>query len=203
MKKAKLLLIAICGVFITNNLKAQAFEQGNIVVTVGYGVPNFGKALLSTVDESIYTNYDAKGFGPLHFRAEYGVGDKFGIGLNVNFNTFGAEWKYDDTFWSGQVYTYEEKLTAINFIPHFKFHYLDNDNLDLYSGFGIGYSIFNYTRESNDPNDIFLDSWSSPIAIGVDITAIGVRYYFTDNIGAYVEAGYAKSLINFGLAAKF
>jgi hypothetical protein len=202
MKKAKLFLITICAACITNNLSAQAFEQGNIIITAGYGVPNFGKAILTTVDESVYTNYDAKGFGPLHFRAEYAVGDRFGIGLNVNFNTFGAEWNYVDP--SNDVYTYTEKITAINFIPHFKLHWLeDNDHLDLYSGFGIGYSIFNYSRESNDPNDVFLDDWNSPLAIGVDITAFGVRYYFTENIGAYVETGYFKSLVQFGVAAKF
>ena len=204
MKKAKLFLITICAAAITNNINAQSFEQGTMVTTLGYGFPSFGKAWLNTVDETTYGNYNATGFGPLHFRFEYGVLDKLGVGLNVNFNTFGHEFDYEtyDNNFDPITYTYSEKITAVNFIVHVKGHWVTNDKLDLYSGIGFGYSIWNYTSDSNDPYYNF-DSFSSPIVVGIDITGIGLRYYFTDNIGAYAEVGYAKSIMQVGVAAKF
>ena len=40
------------------------------------------------------------------------------------------------------------------------------------------------------------------IPLGFEST-IGLRYLFTDNIGAYMELGWSKSLMQFGVVGRF
>ena len=87
---------------------------------------------------------------------------------------------------------------SINFV---NYHFVSNDNLDVYFGVGAGYrgGKTTYTSVPNDPDF----SFDTKIAIPVGMeTTLGMRYFFTENIGAYTEIGLGKSLIQFGACFK-
>jgi opacity protein-like surface antigen len=199
-------LMAICSAGSMNTANAQAFEEGSMAATLGYGFPNLGKSILSAGD--YYEDEKIFGVGPMHARFEYGLTDRFGIGVSINFATFGHTWNetydvYNSTtgLYTSTTYEYEEKVTSLAFLIRFNRHFEVSDKVDIFSGFGLGYNSWKATYSSNNPNDTN-ESISFPIPIGMEAT-LGVRFYFTDNIGAYIEAGWAKSIIQGGIAFKF
>jgi len=81
-------------------------------------------------------------------------------------------------------------------------HFGSSDKLDVYWGFGIGYRTNNFKYYTTDPDDETVLAWKALLPIGFE-TTMGVRYYLTDNIGIYAEAGLGKSVAQAGLAIKF
>jgi len=190
----------------TQNVSAQAFEEGVSVVQLGYGFPNLGKSLLTSGTED--GDYKAFGIGPIHARFEYGITDRYGIGVSINMVSFGAKWTsegytYDSNgFMTGTTtYDHKDKIGSWNILIRFNRHWDVNDKVDIYGGFGLGYNSWKWSHETNDP-DYSDDSFSFPIPVGYEAT-VGLRYYFTDNIGAYIEGGWSKSLLQAGIAMKF
>lgn len=202
MKNNKLFITIIAIAFAVTNSNAQAFEEGTKVVAIGYGFPNLGKSLFKVGSDN--EGYKATGFGPIHGRFEYGLTDKFGIGLSINFNSFGA--KYSDPYYdyltgTYLAYTNEFKYTSVNFLIRGNRHWDVNDKVDIFSGFGLGYNYAKATWKSS--NTAFVDdTFDNIIPIGFEWT-VGMRYYFSDNVGGYIEGGYAKSILQAGIVAKF
>ena len=179
-----------------------AFQEGKIVITAGYGFPNWGKSLLNAFNT--YDDYKVSGFGPLHFRGEYGLSDKIGLGLSINYVSFAASWIDNTTIGvNGNIipYSYKVTVTSLSALARMNIHFATSEKLDPFWGIGVGYRTGGYHFTSNDP-DVSAQKIGNIIPVGFE-TTIGLRYYFTDNIGAYVEMGLAKSLIQAGLAVAF
>ncbi len=65
----------------------------------------------------------------------------------------------------------------------------------------LAYRAASFKDETNYPNGV--GSFSAGTYSGVSLTGlIGARYYFTDKIGAYLEAGFGVSVLQLGLAVK-
>jgi opacity protein-like surface antigen len=75
-------------------------------------------------------------------------------------------------------------------------------NLDTYAGLNLGWMIYNQkvtTTVLNVSTDVGYDLSSFYYAFD-----IGARYFFTNNIGAYLELGYSPiSVASVGLSLKF
>ena len=178
-----------------------AFAQGKIVVSAGYGFPNLGKAVITAIiNASNATDIKATGLGPLHLRAEYGLSDKVGIAASVNYISYGASWtsKNDTT---GFPYSNKLSKTSLSILARINFHFGITDKLDPYFGVGAGYKTGNWKLTSNDPTlqDDKLKTFSP---FGFE-TTIGLRYYLMQGFGLYSEIGIAKSAIQFGVVASF
>ncbi len=195
--------------FIGSDLKAQCVAQGNSIFSLGYGFPNLGKSLYKAFNTN--NDFKVKGIGPIHFKYEYMLSDKIGIGASINFVKFGAT--YSDTNsgdsmdinenWVHWSKTTKYSLATKNYsaLVRFNYHFYTEDNLDVYFGVGAGFRGTKSTFSSvpTDPNF----SFNSKIAIPVGMeTTLGLRYFFTENIGAYTEIGLGKSLIQFGACFK-
>ncbi|HET6991936.1 MAG TPA: hypothetical protein VFJ43_11460 [Bacteroidia bacterium] len=184
--------------------KGGNWNEGDMLFAVGYGFPNMGKTLLKSATGVL--NFKATGFGPLHFRFEYALSESFGIGISSNFNKFG--WSDDYT---GQVYNsttgqyddvvYHETVdwTSVNFLVRFNKHWAAGSKADIFSGAGFGYNYRKYSYTSTEAGAS--GSFKNPIPIGFEWT-IGCRIFFTPNFIGYVEAGYAKDIIQVGIAYK-
>lgn len=187
-----------------------AFGEGASVVSAGYGFPNLGKSVLKAFESE--ANYKVGGIGPMHLKYEYGLSDKVGIGLSLNYVSFSATWtesytesQYDSNgnYIGEQTVTYDYKtaVSSISALVRMNVHFATTDKLDPYWGIGVGYRTYSWKFTSTDP--YWVDSGlKSAIPVGFEST-VGMRYYFTDNIGAYLEFGAAKSLMQGGIAAKF
>jgi len=190
----------------TNTASAQAVEEGNILIDAYYGFPN----LYSTTFKAAYangagtTNVSISGLGPVGLRAEYLLTDKVGLGLDIGFNN--TKLKYSDvgTDENGNptVYNYDFSTQKIGVMVTFNYHFIDNDNLDFYGVFGAGYGNRSFEYKSNDP--YFTDGDVKGIFPVASRLGLGLRYFFTDNIGANIGLGVGQGgLLNAGLSFKF
>lgn len=214
MKKLILPVLLLCGVvsFAGNGEgttlnsplysgSSGAWGEGKIAISIGYGFPNLGKTFFKIYENE--ANYKATGAGPIHFRGEYGLTDKIGFGLSVNYISYGAEWTGEDYDINNNLvtYKYDFSYSSISIMPRMNLHFGTSEKVDPYWGIAAGYNIKNYSFTSTDP-DFIETNTPGLFPIGFE-TTIGLRYYFTPNIGAYAEFGLAKSIIQGGLAIAF
>lgn len=200
-------LIAAAAIFSPSNVRAQAFPEGSNSVTVGYGFVTVLGALNSTFDT--YSDLDYSSLGPLYFKFEHAVSDNIGLGLNVAYagNDWSYKYDYSDVDANGNAVTRQyvatQKRTTYSILARFNYHFGSNDRLDPYLGLGLGYRNANWTYSTTDPSgsESGVDL-PNLVPLGFELT-FGARYFFTDNIGAYMEVGAAKSILQAGLSVKF
>ncbi len=184
----------------TQKSNAQAMEQGNVGVNVYYGFPNLASYLIrSFADEGA----DAKltSIGPIGGNFEYMASDKVGVGLEVNYSSFGIEWDDADSA-SDVVYNYKASVNRTRIMPRFNIHFGASENFTGYFGIAAGYLMTKYKLTTNDPNR---QNESSPGLLPFAMRiAFGGRYYFSDNIGIHMELVLGGgALIHAGLSFKF
>ena len=82
------------------------------------------------------------------------------------------------------------------------FHYGNAGKVDMYSGLRGGLSIWSGELNSTSPDlDLGVGSGTSP---NIGLTVFGLRYYFTENIGAGFELSVGSpSYANVGVRARF
>ena len=201
MKNLTILLTTLLVItFGTTQVAAQdAFEEGKIVASIGYGAPNLTNAFVKLVFED-EEGYKKSGIGPMHLKFEYGLSDKIGFGLVINYVNAGASWTHKN-FTDNSTYTDDVDFTSIAFNVRMNIHFATTDKLDPYWGVGAGYRTGKWKYDSNDPLYEFSES-NTFIPIGFE-TTLGMRYYVADMFAFYVELGFAKSLIQGGLTLGF
>ncbi len=114
------------------------------------------------------------GGSPLGASFEYGITDDISVGANID---------YLSTKYNGY------KFNAFYFGVRANYHFnelleINNDQVDLYGGLSLGYRSFSWT-------DHFYESslgkgYGSGTYLGL---IVGGKYYFSDNIGAFLELG--------------
>lgn len=190
--------------------------QGNFIIDVYAGIPNWANSILyNNVDadesQSNVQNYKLNG-GLLSYggRFEYLLADNFGVGADINYEVSGFNYDYDSqTGFDGlgnpiySTYNVDYRAKKLRIMARLNYHFIQNDRLDVYSGFAGGYKSVNRATVTTDPN--FNDSELKGALIPVTLRlAIGTRVYFTDNIGAMIELGaFGGALLQFGISAKF
>jgi opacity protein-like surface antigen len=186
-------------------MNAQSWDEGKIVISAGYGFPNFGKLIVKSFQSE--ANFTPTGVGPIHGKFEYGLTKKIGVGLSINYSAFGAKWTdtqdKTDAFGNPYTVTYDYKVSssAVAFNPRLNIHFATTEKVDAYWGIGIGYKVNKVTFSSTDPDFDDNSISGSLIPVGFE-TTFGLRYYFTENIGLYTELGLSRSLIQGGLSIK-
>lgn len=200
MKKFLILLfISVCFLG-TTQVKSQAVEEGNVLIDAYYGFPNLATAALKTLYANGSQVLDLKigGLGPLGGRVEYMLADKIGLGLEVNYANSYVEWGEDSL---NLRYTYKVSAPRMRILPRFNFHFSSSESLDAYFAIGAGYYNIKYKFESNDPN--YSPASEEGLIPFTARVAVGMRYFFTENIGLGAEFGLGGPLVTFGAAIKF
>lgn len=213
----KTLLLFACSFVLSMSASAQAVMQGNILIDAYYGFPDLYKTTFRTLYED---NSDVKvgGIGPIGGRVEYLLSDKFGVGLDVAYTSANATFNRDEAQYdangvpvidptTGQqaVVTYQDKAgtSKIGGMITFNYHFANSDVLDAYGMLGAGYKNRVFTYESSEPGYEDETSAGSLFPVSFRIGA-GMRYFFTENIGANLAIGFGQGgLINGGITAKF
>lgn len=205
MKRIFTIIMATCALtFVVNqNVNAQV-EQGSIIIDPYYGFPNFGKKLADTFVGDSVSSVDVTGIGPCGLRAEYMVADNFGVGFDFIYNSVGAKGTYSEYDLGGVQRTYTDKVNMQRFRvqARINYHFVQTDQLDAYVGFGAGTNIRKFTYKSDNPNYVPENASGALIPVSVRI-ALGMRYYFTDNIGLNAELGIGGPVISAGISLKF
>lgn len=213
MKNFFICILAATAMFLgtSNTASAQAVEEGNVLIDVYYGFPN----LYTSVFRSTYANSDQAtdltigGIGPVGLRAEYLLADKIGLGIDIGFNNSSVRYFEDGTVYNPTTGNYDPRTYEYNFSTRkigamvtFNYHFLDNDKVDAYVVAGMGYGNRTYKFESTDPD--YVGSTVTGIIPVAGKIGVGLRYFFTDNIGANLGLGFGQGgLLNAGLSLKF
>ncbi len=211
MKITKIMIVALVALSSTSNLNAQVFEQGNVSVDMYYGFPNLYTAVFKSAYANSGTEQDVKisGAGPVGIRGEYLLTDKIGLGLDVGFNNTKVSFTEATDVYNSSTGNYDSKIYEYNYSTQkigamvtFNYHFIDNDNLDFYGVFGMGYGNRSFKFESTDPN--YTQQTVKSLVPVASRIGIGLRYFFTDYIGANLALGVGQGgLINAGLSFKF
>lgn len=200
MKKALLFFICILA---TGLMNAQDFRKDGNYVNVGYGLDPWGPALITSNSGSV----KRVNVGPIMVMYERGVTDVLGIGR------IGAGGGLAQSFYS-QTHTYfgiENRYNSsrTSIVARGTYHFeFDVPKLDVYAGVGAALHIY------SDKDEVYSPFSSSADANGYVVTNdarvggghyifAGVKYYFTDAFGVYIEAGHGLAAFNGGLAFAF
>ena len=187
MKKIFALVAAVVVAF---GASAQ-IEKGDIVVTAGVGLGN-------TVYGSGYDN----ALIPINIEGEYGVAeDVFGVaGLSLG---VGPAISYTQ---ASQDFSYVIKNAGYKFSSiivgakgYFHYNLLNVDNLDTYAAVTLGWNVASAKPYGWGDYDMTVPSVGG-LFYGF---AVGARYWFSETIGANLEAGYGLSFLKAGVTFKF
>ncbi|MBP8033476.1 MAG: hypothetical protein KAZ71_02700 [Bacteroidia bacterium] len=214
MKKQIVLALASFIFLFNSTTKAQdntAYEKGTIVATVGYGFPDLYRTSLRLAYNG-YNSTKVRGFGPLILKGDYGIykfkwGHSVGAGIVIGFNSTSV--KFTDNYYdyynnNYNLITYNETHTfrTITVGARGTYHFFTKEKLDCYASVGLGFNINSTSRTTDNPNGY------TAIATArsglYETFTVGIRYYFTKNIGVYSELGWDMSApIQAGVALKF
>ncbi len=196
----KKILVSILMIFPFIGVHAQL--EGSSSVHVGYGFGNIVQSVLA-LDYQGYDDYKYTGTGPLFLKYEYGVNDKITMGVNIAHVAADVSYKNNGHLVGGLI-PFEESISweSTSFLARLNFHFGSNNRFDPYWGFGFGYRVSKWTYENNDPTYEAPDEVGTIFPLGFE-ASIGARYYFTNNIGIYGEAGLAKAVLQFGVSGRF
>ncbi len=181
---------------------AQAFPEGSNSISVGYG----GVTLLGSISKNFdsYTDVNYSGMGPIYFKYEHAMTDNLGLGVNVAYAQNEWSYKYSDTDANNNSVTYTETTSRSTYsiLARLNYHIGSDDKFDPYLGIGLGYRDATWKYDTTNPDGTTNVDISGLMPFGMDLT-LGMRYFFTENIGLYAEFGAAKSVLQGGLAVKF
>ena len=214
--KKQIVLAFASFIFLFNTLiRAQdntAFEKGTIVVTGGYGFPDLYRTSLRIAYNS-YSSTTVRGIGPIILKGDYGIykfkwGHSVGAGIVLGYSSTNVNYMYTDTRWNNGYgwnnYNYSETdaYKTITIGARGSYHFFTKEKFDCYASIGLGFNINTTTQTTNDPNGY---AKTAVARSGVyEAFTVGIRYYFTKNLGVYSELGWDMSApIQGGIALKF
>lgn len=200
MKKFSVLLTMLfcTTVAFTQTPGSTAFEENRIYLSGGYGFGNLGVAIFRDLGSVLET----RALGPLHFKVEYAVTEKLGIGVHYAYTQ--AELKTIDENVDVRINGIPDKLRwdaswrSYSFLLRMNRHFGEHEKWDPYLGMGMGFRDWNYSATSNDDRKT---DQSALINVGFEAT-FGVRYFPKPWLGFYSEIGVSKSVIQFGITGR-
>ena len=151
------------------------------------GAYNKGDKLLNI---GIGVNSHYSGGIPVGASLEFGVTEDISVGVNVDYLSH----KYMSDF----------KFTALYAGARANYHFnnvlnINNDKVDVYGGLTLGYRSFSW--KNSDYDDVLGKAYGSQVYLGAQI---GGKYYFSDNVGIFLELGELGSTnARVGVAFKF
>jgi hypothetical protein len=185
--KFKLLLsgLLITAFLVTSNLstKAQVFDQGDKVLSLGLGL---GATYIA------FGTYYKISFPPVFVAGDYCLRENLGPGnLGVGAIFGFSSYKYDVPY-----YDWGYKSSTIMFGGRGSYHFVDLvDKLDLYGGLALGMEIYSYKEYGGyHYNEGSVGLYSEVFA--------GARYYFSDNFAVMGEIGYGFAWLKIGVSLK-
>jgi opacity protein-like surface antigen len=211
MKKLILPFLSLTMMLSSFTSNAQCVEQGSVLIDAYYGFPN----LYSKVFKAAYANTGTElnlkfsSIGPVGVRAEYMLADKIGLGLDLGMNSSSISYDEETSVYNSTTGNYENTTYNYGFVTRkigalvtFNFHFVSTDALDVYSVLGVGYGSRTFAFTSTEPG-FSSPTISSLVPVAMRV-GVGMRYFFTENIGANIGLGFGHGgLLNAGLSVKF
>ncbi len=181
--------------FTTQSANAQAWTKDSKVISLGIGATNYyhvGKTRARLLGRT-YRSYSAI-TGLFSVEGEFGIHDYVGIGFITGIG--GG---------LGRISGYRGSLNVpMGVLANFHFYQLiadktgknlHQDELDIFAGVSVGSGIGIIFYKNNSLKNQLL-----PLAFGG--AHLGIRWYFSENVGLTGQVGFGKSLVNVGIVFK-
>jgi outer membrane protein W len=205
MKKTLICLLLAASA--TQSIQAQdrerAVMKGDNSINVYYGV-NLLRGFYKGLAQDAYQDFKITGMGPVGLVFEHMVTDGIGLGAELGYGSTTVAWKATNTdFFSGttNTYDYKMKFSLVRAQVRANFHFARSSNFDAYFLLSAGYRGQNFTYESNDKTWTGA-TFKNPIMFGLK-PGLGLRYFFTKNIGLNMEIALGTPMMCGGLSARF
>lgn len=206
MKKIKFILamglLPLMGL-ISSPVKAQAIDQGRVLIDFYYGFPNLWTTSIRTVvrEAALPIDLQTRSIGPLGGRIEYMATRRFGVGLDIYYARSEVSYAAEGVDLQGnpRTYNYAVKMPRPRVVLRGNFHLGNSDMVDPYVVLGLGYSGTRVVVETEDP--VFdVNTFSLPVSIPVAYRiGFGTRVMLTRFVGLSGEIGIGGPLITGGI----
>lgn len=170
---------------------AQAFQKGNWNVDLELGLGIYSTETTTTIKASAFgfsfneSDIDKDGTASSIFRigGEYGISNKFGIGLKIGSSNYFIDEEDKDTL---------KSVKSIDFAIHCNYHLLNSDKNDLFITMGLGFVSANWEYQSNP--EVFLKSAKGKG--GYFALGITDRIFFSDHVGVLFSLNFPFMNLN-------
>lgn len=139
---------------------------------------NGGFSLVGTIISA--ANGETTSVPAIQVTYDRGISNWFSLGGAVSYQSMKID--YTDVDFGN----YKTSLNRLNFALRALFHYANSGKVDLYSGLRLGYTNWNVSSTSTDPDydpeSVFKGGGFAP-----QVILFGFRGYFTDHIGLNSE----------------
>lgn len=194
MKQQLLLsLVVICFVSQLNAQNNEIRANLGLLTTADIG-SIFEDLLVRTITIGGYSTDDATSLGAIGLEYWHSPSDRLKIGGLLSLQKIDKE-----VFFTGnKVGDITDNYYTI--LPQISYEFVQANWIRLYSGVGLGLTIWEQQLKSDDPN--LTDGKASDVLFNFHLNAIGARVGNT--FGASLELGFgAKGIINAGLSYRF
>lgn len=200
MRKSPIIILLL--VLISQNINGQK-NKGGLVLNAGAGVSMFG--IFGSLSFSLKDEFTVESKSTTAFvgSLDYAFENKFSIGLGGGYQSVSqtiSDYTYTDLNGIDQKGSFSYNLERLNVGARLLFHF-GQGKVDAYIGIKPGVNILTLDTQVNE--DIPNPSWLkvSGSAFALQFVPIGMRGYFTDNIGFFMELGVgAPTFISGGLS---
>lgn len=194
----RVLLVWIMLQPLNHTLQAQVFESGDQLISAGAGWPGTGAYTLAAFSRQ--PEFKVSGAGPFHLKYDRFFRSTLSAGLVVN-----AGW-YDGS-WNDTGYQTSIRGAAWSALLRVNRYLVNKPAYQLYAGLGVGFrgrTVKYSTDPLNTRRDTEVDRLLTPLSfpLGLEMTA-GGRFRLSPRLGAYVEVGFSKAIIQAGFYARF
>ncbi|MDX2247210.1 MAG: hypothetical protein SF052_10560 [Bacteroidia bacterium] len=173
-----------------HSAKAQAHTKGQLGITANVGYSLIG-ALFQVASVS---SEDVGSIPVISGMVDYGVADQFSVGGAVSYQSISVN--TTDNL-SAEV---KNTLSCVNIGIRPLFHFGNSEELDLYAGIRVGYTVWSGSTTSNDPAYEPLEIYNIPGLISVQ-PLFGTTYYFGP-AGINAEIGLGTYIAALGVKVK-
>lgn len=177
--------------------KQAAVHKGNLVFSAGYGAPSIVRAFLKY--KTTRDQIEVSGYGPIIFKGEYMISNKFSIGFNASYSRSKITWQdtgYDTIQQIYRKFEFGIKAYELSGTLRGNYHFWKRKKIDSYAGLGVGYGMFHMWSYTLAHTTQFSIVYNFPPPVIMEATW-GLRYFPTKNLGIYSEVGIGKSWILF------
>lgn len=199
--KRNYIIIAIAILSLSVKITNAQIEKGNVLFEGYYGY-SLAKGFWRSMEREDAFDLKYSGIGPVGGRFEYRAAEKLSLGIDFNYRSFEFSQDYYGGLDEQEIYTVKYTSEQLRVMARMNFHYINEDKIDYYMGWGVGYKYSVKEFSDNNPNPSFEVEWPSffPVAFRV---STGVRYFVNENFGLHGEIGVGGgSFFNGGITYK-